>query len=286
MSETLRPFIAGLIQMRSGREPVVNCDAAVRLIREAAVSGAEYVQTPEMTSLVERSRKSLFEKIGPQEKDPLIAALREVAREKRIVIHIGSVALRAATRSPIARGHLARRRDRCDLRQDPPLRRRPGVRRELARILDLHGGQEAVVAQTPLGPVGVTICYDLRFPYLYRELAQWGASYLTAPSCFTRQTGEAHWHVLQRARAIENGAFMLSAAQGGTHEDGRETFGHSIIVDPWGRVLAEGGNEPGVILAKIDPALVVDARERIPSLLHTRPVTVAGARPSAAKDAA
>jgi deaminated glutathione amidase len=138
-----------------------------------------------------------------------------------------------------------------------------------------------VLAETPWGYLGVTICYDARFPALYRALAEAGASFLSAPACFTRQTGEAHWHVLQRARAVETGSFMISAAQGGKHEDGRETYGHSMIVDPWGRVLAEAGTEPGVILAEIDPAKVADARQRIPALKHGRPfkVEIAPARP-------
>ena len=132
-----------------------------------------------------------------------------------------------------------------------------------------------MVAETLWGLLGVTICYDIRFPALYRALAEAGAAVLSAPACFTRQTGEAHWHVLQRARAIETGSFMISAAQGGVHEDGRETFGHSVIVDPWGRILADaGGDEPGVVLADIDLAQVADARARIPSLNHGRAFTV------------
>ena len=131
-------------------------------------------------------------------------------------------------------------------------------------------GEIAVVADLPWGRLGLTICYDLRFPALYRALAEAGSSFLAIPSAFTRQTGEAHWHVLIRARAIENGSFVLAAAQGGKHENGRETFGHSLVVDPWGRVLAEGGTEPGVVLASIDPAEVAAARAKIPSLQHGR----------------
>ena len=131
-------------------------------------------------------------------------------------------------------------------------------------------GEIAVVADLPWGRLGLTVCYDLRFPALYRALAEAGSSFLAIPSAFTRQTGEAHWHVLNRARAIENGAFVLAAAQGGKHENGRETFGHSLVVDPWGRILAEGGTEPGVVLAAIDPAEVAAARARIPSLQHGR----------------
>jgi hypothetical protein len=131
-------------------------------------------------------------------------------------------------------------------------------------------GEIAMNADLPWGRLGVTICYDLRFPALYRALAEAGATMLAIPSAFTRQTGEAHWHVLMRARAIENGCFVFAAAQAGKHENGRETFGHSIIVDPWGRILAEGGAEPGIVMAEIDPALVTEARARMPSLQHGR----------------
>src|SRR6185436_303649 len=131
-------------------------------------------------------------------------------------------------------------------------------------------GELGVVVELPWGRLGVTICYDLRFPALYRALAEAGAIFLTVPSAFTRQTGEAHWHVLNRARAIENGSFVFAAAQGGKHENGRETFGHSLVVDPWGRIIAEGGTEPGVVLADIDPAEVAATRARIPSLQHGR----------------
>ncbi len=135
-----------------------------------------------------------------------------------------------------------------------------------------------MVADLPWARIGLAICYDVRFPALYRALAEAGAGILTAPAAFTRQTGEAHWHILQRARAIETGSFMISAAQGGRHEDGRETYGHSLIVDPWGRVLADaGGAEPGVILAEIDLGLVADARSRVPALRHARPFAVEAA---------
>jgi predicted amidohydrolase len=131
-------------------------------------------------------------------------------------------------------------------------------------------GEQAVLSDLPWGRLGLTICYDLRFPALYRALAEAGATMLTIPSAFTQQTGEAHWHLLVRARAIENGCFVFAAAQGGKHENGRETFGHSLIVDPWGRILAEGGSEPGVVMAEIDLAEVAKARARIPSLQHGR----------------
>jgi len=261
--------------MRSGRDPLVNRDAAAALVREAAGQGAHYVQTPEMTSLVERSRAALFDKVGPEGRDPTLAALREVARERRIVVHVGSLAVRAgdkiANRAFVidAAGEIVASYDKIHL-FDVDLPNGESWRESATYT----GGERAVLAETPWGLLGLTICYDVRFPALYRALAEGGASFLSAPACFTRQTGEAHWHVLHRARAIETGSFMISAAQGGTHEDGRETFGHSLIVDPWGRVLAEAGTDPGVILAEIDTSLVADARARIPALKHARPFGV------------
>ena len=253
-------------------------------MREAADNGARFVQTPEMTSLVERDRKSLFEKVGPEARDPTLAALRDVARERSIVVQIGSIAVRegdkVANRAFLIgpAGEVIATYDKIHL-FDVDLPNGESWRESNTYA----GGDRAVVAETPWGFLGVTICYDLRFAALYRALAENGAAFLSAPACFTRQTGEAHWHVLNRARAIETGSFMISAAQGGLHEDGRETFGHSLIVDPWGRVLAEGGTEPGVILAEIDPALVADARARIPALGNARPFRVdVVAAPSAA----
>jgi deaminated glutathione amidase len=277
-----RPFVAACAQMRSGRDPLQNRDSAVALVREAAAQGAHYVQTPEMTSLVERSREALFQKIGPQERDPTLAGLREVAREKGVLVHAGSLAVlegeKVANRAFLidAQGEIVASYDKVHL-FDVDLPNGESWRESRTYT----GGERAVVAETPWGYLGVTICYDVRFPALYRALAEAGASFLSAPACFTRQTGEAHWQVLHRARAIENGSFMISAAQGGKHEDGRETYGHSLIVDPWGRVLAEAGTDPGVILAEIDPAKVADARQRIPALKHARAfkVEVAAAKP-------
>ncbi len=280
-------FIAACVQMRSGRDVLANRDAAVALVREAADAGAAFVQTPEMTSLVERSREALFEKVGPQDRDPTIAALQEVAAQRGIVVQIGSVAVRegdkVANRAVLidTDGSIVATYDKIHL-FDVDLPNGESWRESSTYT----GGARAVLAETPWGLMGLTICYDVRFPAFYRALAEGGASFLSAPACFTRQTGEAHWTVLQRARAIETGSFMISAAQGGAHEDGRETFGHSIIVDPWGRVLAEAGAEPGVILATIDTALVADARGRIPTLRHGRPFAVETARRSGVRAAA
>lgn len=269
-------FTAACVQMRSGRDPAANRDAAVAGVREAASRGAAYVQTPEMTSLVERSRERLFAHVTAEEQDQTLAALRETARQTGTVVQIGSIAVRSgdkiANRAYLigADGAILASYDKLHLFDvDLP----SGERwRESATY---SGGACAVLAETPWATLGLTICYDIRFPALYRALAEAGADVLTAPACFTRQTGEAHWHVLQRARAIETGAFLISAAQGGLHEDGRETYGHSLIVDPWGRVLADaGGAEPGIILAEIDLAQVAEARARIPSLQHGRPFTI------------
>jgi predicted amidohydrolase len=280
-------FIAACAQMRSGREPLKNRDAAVALVREAAERGAQFAQTPEMTSLVERGRALLFEKVGPQERDPTLAALREVARERGIVVQIGSIPVsdgdKIANRGFLidGSGEIVDSYDKIHL-FDVNLPNGETWRESATYA----GGERAVLAETPWGLLGITICYDVRFPALYRALAENGASFLSAPACFTRQTGEAHWSVLQRARAIETGSFMISAAQGGLHEDGRETYGHSLIVDPWGRVLAEAGTEPGLIFAEIDPALVAEARARIPALAHARPFEIALAPARRREDAA
>ena len=269
-------FTAACVTLRTGRDPGSNRDRVVALVREAAAGGADFVQTPEMTNILERDRALLFEKTAPEERDPTLAALREVAREAGIVIQIGSLAVRAgeklANRAILidAAGRIAARYDKVHL-FDVDLPNGESWRESRTYA----GGDRAVAADTPWARFGLTICYDVRFPALYRALAEAGATVLTAPACFTRQTGEAHWHVLHRARAIETGSFMISAAQGGTHEDGRETFGRSLIVDPWGRILAEGGVEPGIVTARIEPRLSAEARARIPALTNARPFRVA-----------
>ena len=268
-------FTAACIQMRSGRDVLKNRDDAVALVREAAAQGADFAQTPEMTSLVCRDRAELFSKVGPEAQDPVLAALREVARERGIVVHLGSIAVKdgdkVANRSFLIDrdGEIVASYDKIHL-YDVDLPNGESWRESATYT----GGGRAVLAETPWGLLGMTICYDVRFAALYKALAENGAAFLSAPAAFTRQTGEAHWHVLHRARAIETGSFMISAAQGGLHEDGRETFGHSLIVDPWGRVLAEGGTEPGVVLAEIDVSLVAEARGRIPTLRNARSFTV------------
>ena len=265
-------FRVGLVQMRSGRTPAANIAAAVELIGEARDAGADYVQTPEMTNILEMKGDSLFAAIVAEEDDAGLATFRELARKLGLWVHIGSLAIKLSPEKAVNRaflidpkGEIAARYDKIHM-FDVDLANGESYR-ESRRY---RAGELAVTADLPWGRLGVTICYDLRFPALYRALAEAGAIYLSVPSSFTKQTGEAHWHVLMRARAIENGCFVFAAAQGGKHEDGRSTYGHSLVVDPWGRVLAEGGTEPGVVLAEIDPSEVAAARSRIPSLQHGR----------------
>ncbi|MDR3420513.1 MAG: carbon-nitrogen hydrolase family protein [Xanthobacteraceae bacterium] len=265
-------FKVGLVQMRSGVDPQANLAAALAAIEEAAGAGAAYVLTPEMTNIMEVKRERLFAAIAEEELDPTLAALREAARKFSIYIHIGSLAVKVLPDKAVNRSFLIDRRGSVVARYDKihmfDVDLANGESYRESR--NYRPGDLAVVADLPWGRLGITVCYDLRFPALYRALAEAGASFFSIPSAFTRQTGEAHWHVLIRARAIENGCFVFAAAQGGKHENGRETFGHSLVVDPWGQILAEGGTEPGLILADVDPAQVAAARSRIPSLHHGR----------------
>jgi deaminated glutathione amidase len=265
-------FKAAMIQMRSGLKPDANIDDAVRMIGEAKSAGAEYVLTPEMTNILAAKREQLFAVVVEEETDASLAAMRTIARKLGIYVHVGSLAIklshdRAANRSFLIdpKGDIAARYDKIHM-FDVDLADGESYRESR----NYRPGELAVLADLPWGRLGLTVCYDLRFPALYRALAEAGATMLAIPSAFTKQTGEAHWHVLMRARAIENGCFVFAAAQAGKHENGRETFGHSLIVDPWGRIIAEGGTEPGVVMAEIDPAQVTNARSRIPSLQHGR----------------
>ena len=266
-------FRAALVQLNSTTDIAENIASVDRLVREAAAAGAHYVQTPEMTNIVQRDRAALQAVIHPAASDPAIAAFSRLAGELGIVLHIGSLALdagdgRIANRAYVFApdGSQLARYDKIHL-FDVDLPNGESWRESAVYT----PGEAAVIAGLPWCRLGVSICYDVRFAQLYRAYAHAGAAMLSAPAAFTRQTGEAHWHVLQRARAIENGAFMASAAQAGRHGDERETYGHSIIVSPWGEVLAEAdGETPQVVLADIDPALAADARARIPALKNER----------------
>jgi deaminated glutathione amidase len=272
MTTAAPTFKVALVQMRSGLHPDANLATALAAIDEAARAGAAYVLTPEMTNILESQRERLLVTISDEKHDPTLEALRAAARRHAMFVHIGSLAIklsadRAANRSFLIGpdGEIVARYDKIHM-FDVDLANGESYRESRT----YRPGELAVTADLPWGKLGLTVCYDLRFPALYRALAEAGASFVSIPSAFTQQTGEAHWHVLIRARAIENGCFVFAAAQGGRHESGRNTFGHSLVVDPWGRVLAEAGAEPGVIVAEIDPAEVVAARAKIPSLRHGR----------------
>jgi predicted amidohydrolase len=277
MTDTPATFKAAMIQMRSGLSPAANLDDAARLIGEAKAAGAGYVQTPEMTNVLAGKREQLFAVITEEEHDATLAGFRDLARKLGIHIHVGSLAIKVSPDKAANRGFLitpqgdiAARYDKIHM-FDVDL----GNGESYRESRNYRPGEIAVSCDLPFGRLGVTICYDLRFPALYRALAEAGSTMLAIPSAFTKPTGEAHWHVLMRARAIENGCFVFAAAQAGKHESGRETYGHSLIVDPWGRILAEGGTEPGIVMAEIDMAEVTKARARVPSLQHGRRFEIA-----------
>lgn len=272
-----KTFRAALVQLRSGRSVEPNLDAAEALIRQAAADGAYYVQTPENTALMELQSKALFANTAPEAGNPAVARMAALAEELGIWLHVGSMAIKLGADKISNRsylfapdGSLKARYDKIHM-FDVDL---PGGE-SYRESKNYEPGMAGVVADLPWGRLGLSICYDLRFPALYRALAKAGAIFLAVPSAFTKQTGKAHWKVLLQARAIENGAFVFAAAQGGHHEIGRDTYGHSMIVSPWGEVIAEAGVNPCVLLADIDVAQVQEARARIPSLQHDRPFEMA-----------
>jgi predicted amidohydrolase len=273
-------FKAAMVQLRTGLRPEPSLEQATALIRDAVAQGAQYVQTPEVSNMMQQNRTALFELLKPEAEDGSLKAYRALARELGIHLHIGSLAVlatpdRAANRSFLIGpdGALIASYDKIHM-FDIDL----GNGESYRESANYQPGETALIADLPWGRLGMTICYDLRFPSLYRALAESGASFLAIPSAFTRPTGEAHWHVLMRARAIENGCFVFAAAQGGKHENKRETYGHSLIVAPWGEVLAEGGTDPGFVMADIDPAKVDEARRKVPSLQHGRRFTITDPR--------
>lgn len=262
-----------LIQMRAGRTMSANVDEACALIAQAAAQGATYVQTPEMTTLIERDRERMTAEVTQDAVDVATARFAALARSLGIVLHIGSMAV------PLADGRFA---NRAHLFGSDGVLITTYDKVHMFDV-DLAGGESwresaiyapgerCVVADLGEVRVALGICYDLRFAGLFRSQAQAGADLLTMPAAFTRQTGAAHWHVLLRARAIETGSYVAAAAQGGTHEDGRETYGHSLVIDPWGKVVAEKADEePGILMADLDVTKVADARAKIPALKHDR----------------
>ena len=266
-------FKAACIQLRTGNNVAENIKTITGFIREAAAGGADYIITPETSTLMEMNTKRLFAGTAYEPDDTSIKLFSDLAAELGIWLHIGSLAIKLSDTKVANRAYVFTPQGKTAATYD----------KIHMFDVDLSGGEsyresknyqpgnKAVMVDMPWGTVGLTICYDLRFPHLYRTMAQNGAGYLTVPAAFTRNTGKDHWHILLQARAIENGCFVFAPSQGGTHENGRETYGHSLIISPWGDILAEADEDPGIIMAKIDPALITQARTRIAALKHDRP---------------
>ncbi|MEM9572777.1 MAG: carbon-nitrogen hydrolase family protein [Pseudomonadota bacterium] len=272
---------AACIQMRATPDVMPNIEASTTLIRAAARDGATFVATPEMTNILDIRPGQARTRIATEADDLCLRALCDLASELRITLLIGSLAValpgdeRFANRSYLIgpTGDVLGRYDKIHM-FDVEVGDGQAYRESNA----YRAGRNATLVHSPIGRVGMTICYDVRFPHLYRGLGQEGAQLITIPAAFTRVTGEAHWHVLVRARAIETGCFILAPAQGGQHEDGRETFGHSLIVSPWGEILAEADHDmPGFIIADLDLAEVARARARIPALKNDQRFSVSTA---------
>ena len=263
---------AACVQMTSGTQIAGNIEISTALIREAHAAGAQIVGLPEVANLCQLRRRAALEAAREEADEPALAAWRALADELDIWLLAGSLAVKVAADKLVNRGYMigpdgaiVAKYDKLHM-FDVDL---PGG--ESYRESDLFkAGEKAVLADTPWGGLGMTICYDIRFPRLYRVLAKAGARMIWAPAAFTRTSGAAHWHVLQRARAIETGSWILSPAQCGDHEDGRSTYGHAVIVSPWGEVIADAGEEPGYIMAGIDLAKSEEARSAIPNLRHDR----------------
>jgi predicted amidohydrolase len=264
-----------LFQSTTGIDPAASLRALETAIGEAAGGGAEMLFTPEMSGLLDRDSARASKNLRKEDEDEVLAGCREAARRHRIWLHIGSLAIRVGNGKVANRGFVIDREGQIRARYDK------------IHLFDVDlptgeswresntysAGKEVVVVNgTPVGKLGLTICYDLRFPGLFARLAEADADVIAVPAAFTVPTGHAHWHVLQRARAIEAGLFIVAAAQVGHHEDGRNTFGHSLVVDPWGELLLDMGEEPGVSFAEIDLKRIFDVRSRIPALNHRRPI--------------
>ena len=274
MGASGKTFKVALVQNCAAREMEPSLAEAEALTRAAAKDGADLILATEMVEMLEPDAAAVLKKALPEDKDPGLARFREIARDTGTWIMAGSMLIREPGSDKVVNrafmldptGGIVARYDKIhlfdvDLKGGETYRESDTVK----------GGDRAVLAPTPWGPMGMAICYDLRFAYLLRALAQAGALFLTIPAAFTHTTGKAHWHILVRARAIETGCFVFAPCQSGTHAEGRRTYGHSLIVDPWGEVLADGGESEGFVTAVIDPAKVAEARRMIPALRHDRP---------------
>jgi deaminated glutathione amidase len=263
-----------LLQMTSGIDPAANAETIVSGIERAAQGGATMLFTPEMSGLLDRKRGRAAAAIVREEADPVLAAVREAAEKLGIWVALGSLAVeredgRWANRAYVIdqAGEIAARYDKIHM-FDVDLANGETWRESAAYA----AGDQVVTVETPLGRLGLTICYDIRFPGLFEELGRRSCDIIAIPAAFTVPTGEAHWHLLQRARAVEASAFVVAAAQTGHHADGRDTYGHSLVVDPWGEVLLDMGAEPGLGFAELDPARIAAVRAQLPSLANRRPI--------------
>ncbi|WP_310467949.1 carbon-nitrogen hydrolase family protein [Sphingomonas sp.] len=270
-----------LFQSRTGIDPAANAAALVAAIDEAAAGGAAMLFTPEMSGLLDRDAKRAAASIQPPEEDQALAACRAAAKVHGLWLHIGSLAVRGeggkvANRGFVidAAGEIRATYDKIHL-FDVDL---PSGESWRESSVYSAGAGAVVVEGTPVGALGLTICYDLRFPALFAALAEAGAQVIAVPAAFTVPTGKAHWEVLLRARAIEAGLFVVAAAQHGSHDDGRHTYGHSLVIDPWGEVLLDAGEASGVEFAEIDLARIDEVRARVPALAHRRPIPAVARR--------
>ena len=264
-----------LFQSRSGIDPAANAARLADAVREAAEGGAALLFTPEMSGMLDRDRTRALGKARTEDDDLVLAAVRDAARECGLWVHLGSLALKGDDDRLVNRGFVIDaagavrgRYDKIHL-FDVDL---PTGESWRESAMYRAGSQPVVVRDTPVGTLGLTICYDLRFPALFQRLSEAGADLIAVPAAFTVPTGQAHWHVLLRARAIESACFMVAAAQAGHHEDGRDTYGHSLVANPWGEVLAEAADDTGVTFADIDLDAVAEVRGRIPVIAHRRPI--------------
>jgi len=274
-------FKAACVQLNSGNDLAANLRAAETAIRSAAASGAQLIMLPEYAAMMDGSGRVMRENSPAEDGHPALDRFRVLARETKAWLLVGSLTIKVDDERMVNRsyllsvtGEIAARYDKihmfdCTLPSGKVIRESSAYR----------PGEAAVIAPTPWGPLGMTICYDLRFPQLYRALAQAGALFLAVPSSFQRETGVAHWHALLRARAIENLSYVFAPAMCGEHPGSRTTYGHSLIIDPWGKILAELGDEPGIALADIDVGRVVKVRGMLPSIEHDRPFTGPAASP-------
>ena len=265
-----------LFQSNTGIDPEANARSLVLAIEQAVAGGAEMLFTPEMSGLLDRDAQRAAKVLWPQDEDRVLAAVREAAAQHRIWLHVGSLAVLAGDGKVANRGFVIDREGEVRATYDKihlfDVDLPTGESWRESNVYSAGGGV-VLVNGTPIGKLGLTICYDLRFPGLFARLAESDADVIAVPAAFTVPTGKAHWHVLLRARAIEAGLFVVAAAQVGSHEDGRATFGHSLVVDPWGEILLDMGEEPGLGFADIDRARIAEVRGRVPALDHRKPIS-------------